>query len=726
MNAPSVLMPPPADKAASEFRTSFLLLKFFFALFFVIIGFRLVTIQVLDAGRYRDLARKQYEQRFVLPAVRGNVEDRNGNVLASNTMYVSFAADPKIVGDDARRVAAAFARVFGRSSAFYLDRLGGPSGSDKKRFVWMERSVRPEVARRIEQAHLPGIVMMNEPKRLYHYDHVAGTLIGFTDIDHQGISGLEMMLDADLRWSNGSVTLQRDGLGRTRPSADYPRVEPVNGRDVTLTIDIEYQAVAEEELRRGLETNGADAGLAVLMDPHTGEILALAVAPGVNPNSPGAVDPALARNRVVTDIFEPGSVFKVVTAGAAYEHGLVRPEDRYYAERGSMKVTIGKYVRTIKDTHEHEWLTFRQAMEVSSNIVMAKVGKAVGSDRLYRMARDFGFGVPTGVDIPGEVRGALKRPSSWSGTTLQTMSYGYEVGVTPLQTLAAYGAVANGGILVRPYVVRSVRMPSGETVRSQSTTVIRRVIAPGTARLLTEALEGVVDRGTAMDVRIPGVRIAGKTGTARKVVDGVYAAGFYTASFAGFFPAEDPQVVGVVMMDNPRTRGYYGGITSGPVFRAIAERIVNSSSRISRTVVAQRDPQRNRILSVPDVRSMQPEFARQMLSSMGLKGRTYGTGPLVVRQTPEAGRPAEAGDVVSLVLGRAAKPSTDGSVSVPDLRGMSVRRAMNRLVVEEFDVVVRGSGVVRQQMPAAGAKTRSGASVTLVCEPRPLTQAVLY
>lgn len=726
MSAPSNMVPSPDNKVASGFRTRFLLLKFFFALFFVVIGFRLVTIQVLDAGRYRDLARKQYEQRFVLPALRGNVEDRNGNVIASNTMYVSFAADPKIVGDDARRVATAFASVFGRPSATYLGRLGGPNGSDRKRFVWMERSVRPEVARRIEQAHLPGIVMMNEPKRLYHYDHVAGTLLGFTNIDHQGISGLEMMLDADLRGTNGSVTLQRDGLGRTRPSADYPRIEPVNGCDATLTIDIEYQAVAEEELRRGLEANSADAGLAVLMDPRTGEILALAVVPGINPNSPGSFDPGLSRNRVVTDIFEPGSVFKVVTAGAAYEHGLVRPEDRYFAERGSMKVTIGKYVRTIKDTHEYEWLTFREAMEVSSNIVMAKVGKAVGSARLYRMARDFGFGVPTGVDIPGEVRGALKRPSSWSGTTLQTMSYGYEVGVTPLQTLAAYGAVANGGILVRPYVVRSVQTSSGERVRSQSMTVIRRVIAPETARLLTEALEGVVDRGTAMDVRIPGVRIAGKTGTARKVVDGVYAAGFYTATFAGFFPAEDPQVVGVVMMDNPRTRGYYGGITSGPIFRAIAERIVNSSSKFSRTVVAQRDPQRDRILSVPDVRSMQPEFARQLLSSIGLKGRAYGTGSLVVRQTPEGGRPAEAGDVVSLMLGTAARPSTDGSVSVPDLRGMSVRRAMNRLVVEEFDVVVRGSGVVRQQMPAPGARIRSGATVTLVCEPRPLTQAVLY
>ncbi len=711
---------------ASGFRTRFLLLKFFFALFFVIIGFRLVTIQVLDAGRYRAMAKKQYEQRFVLPAVRGTIEDRNGNVLASNTAFVSFAADPKIVGDDARKVATAFARVFGRSSGHYLEKLGGPNGSEKKRFVWMERSVRPEVARKIEQSHLPGIVMMNEPRRVYHYDHVAGTLLGFTDIDHRGISGLEMSLDADLRGADGSVTLQKDGLGRSRPSADYPRVEPVNGHDVTLTIDIEYQAVAEEELRRGLAANGADGGLAVLMDPHTGEILALAVAPGVNPNVPGSVDASLARNRVVTDIFEPGSVFKVVTAGAAYEHGLVKPDERFYGERGSMKVTIGKYSRTIKDTHEHEWLTFRGAMEVSSNIVMAKVGKVIGADRLYLMARDFGFGAPTGVDLPGEVRGSLKRPSSWSGTTLQTMSYGYEVGVTPLQTLAAYGAVANGGVLVRPYVVRSIRTPDGDVTRTNSSKVIRRVISAETAKLLTESLEGVVERGTAIDVRIPGIRIAGKTGTARKVVEGKYALGSYTASFAGFFPTEDPQVVGVVMMDNPRTRGYYGGTTSGPIFRAIAERIVNSSSKISRTVVAQRDPSRDRVLSVPDMRSMQPEFARQMLSSMGLKGRTFGQGSIIVRQTPEAGRPADAGDVVTLMLGTATKPAADGSVTVPDLRGMTMRRAMTRLVVEEFDVEVRGSGIVKEQIPKPGTQSRPGGSVTLVCVPRPITQAVLY
>jgi membrane peptidoglycan carboxypeptidase len=271
-----------------------------------------------------------------------------------------------------------------------------------------------------------------------------------------------------------------------------------------------------------------------------------------------------------------------------------------------------------------------------------------------------------------------------------------------------------------------VTTPTGETTHKNTTTIIRRVMSPETAKLLTEAFEGVVERGTGMDVRIPGVRIAGKTGTARKVVEGAYASGSYTASFIGFFPAEDPQVVGVVMMDNPRTRGYYGGSTSGPVFRAIAERIVNASSRISRTVLTQRDPLRDRVLSVPDVRSMQPEFARQMLESLGLKGRTYGQGPLVAKQTPEAGHAAEPGDVVSLVLGASAKPSAANGMIVPDVRGMSVRRAMNRLVVDEFEVSVRGSGIVREQFPTAGTPSRSGTSVTLVCEPRPMTQAVLY
>ncbi len=718
-DVPNTIAPP--DERERGFRIRITVLKLFFVLIFVAVGLRLVQVQAVDAGTYQEVARRQYEQKLTLPAERGNVYDRSGNVLISNTRFVSFAADPKIVGARAQRIAATFSKVFGKPAAVYAEKLS----ARKKRFVWLERSVRPAIAARIEEAHLPGIVMINEPKRLYHYDYLGGTLLGFTDVDSRGISGIELSLDPQLRGADGSVIMRQDGLGRTYSSVDYPRTEPVDGADVTLTIDLSLQAVVEEELRRGIEHNDADGGLAVFMDPHSGEILALAVSPGINPNRPQQTDLALARNRVVTDIFEPGSVFKVVTAAAAYEHHVVPPEKRYYAEKGKMTVQFGRYVRTIRDTHEHDWLTFRQAIEVSSNIVMAKAATEIGEEFLYTTARDFGFGMLTGVDMPGEVKGILKRPNEWSKTTLQTLSYGYEVAVTPLQILAAYSAVANGGVLMKPYVVASIRDASGQETWSQHPEVIRRVVSAETAAELALSFEGVVERGTAKDVAIPGIRIAGKTGTARKVVEGSYAQGQYTASFVGFFPVDDPQFVGLVMMDNPRERGYYGGITSGPIFRAIAGRVANTSARISRTIVTTRDPLEERTTAVPDVRNMQPEVATGMLTNLGLTVRLFGEGELVIRQKPDPGQHADKGDPVSLSLG-SSDQAADGSIRVPDVRGLTVRRALNRLVVDDFTVVVRGSGVVRSQLPAAGAKSTVGSAITLVCEPAALTQAVLY
>ena len=719
MKADDTILPP--DEREKGFKARFIVLKLFFLLFFAAVGFRLVQVQVIDAARFRELGRRQYEQKFTLPAVRGNIYDRNGNVLVSNTRFVSFAADPKIVGGKSSVVARAFAKVFGRPVSAYAERLSAKN----KRFVWLERSVLPTLAARIEELDLPGIVMMNEPKRLYHFDHLGGTLLGFTDVDTRGISGLELSLDRSLRGVNGSVTLQQDGLGRSYSSVDYPRTEPVNGASATLTIDVTLQAVVEEELRRGIDLNQADGGLAVFMNPRTGEILALAVSPGINPNRASRTDLALARNRVVTDMFEPGSVFKVVTAAAAFEHRVISPEKRYFAEQGKMRVRFGRYVRTIRDTREHDWLTFRQAIEVSSNIVMAKAALEIGEERLYTTARDFGFGMLTGVDMTGEVEGVLKRPRDWSKTTLQTLSYGYEVGVTPLQILTAYGVVANGGVLMKPYVVGAVHDERGDIVWEQHPETIRKVVSPETATLLAHAFEGVVERGSAMDVMIPGIRVAGKTGTARKVVDGAYARGHYTASFVGFFPVDDPQMVGLVMMDNPRKNGYFGGITSGPVFRAIAERVVNASARMSRTIVTRQDPMKEKSISVPDVRQMQADVARGLLSNLGLTVRTFGDGSLVARQKPDPGKVLEAGDLVNLVLG-ASGQTKDGTIIVPDVRGMTIRRAMNRLVVDDFDVAVRGSGVVRRQFPASGSKERVGSRVILDCEPVSLSEAVLY
>lgn len=712
---------PPPDERQTGYRVRFVVLKLFFLAFFAVVVARLVQVQVVDAHRYKAMARHQYEQRIKLPALRGSMYDRNGNILVSNTVFVSFAADPPAVDRHAGRVATVFAKNFGRAASSYRDRLS----RQDRRFVWLERSVRPAIADIIEKANLPGIVMVDEPKRLYHYDEIAGTLLGFTDVDAKGISGLEMVMNEQLKGVDGSVTLQRDGRGRTFSSADYPRVEPVPGMDVELTIDVALQAVVEEELRRGIERNEADGGLAAFMNPHTGEILALSVVPGVNPNKPGAGGGAEARNRVVTDMFEPGSVFKVVTAAAAYEHHIINPQRRFYAEKGRMKVTLGRYVRYINDTHPHEWLTFREGIEASSNIVMAKASIDIGAERLYSMARDFGFGLTSGVDMPGEVRGTLKRPADWSRTTLQTLSYGYEVAVTPLQILCAYAAVANGGVLMRPYVVSALRTAAGDRKEISKPTAIRRVVSEETAALLTQAFEGAVERGTAKDVQIPGIRIAGKTGTARKVVEGSYKQGQYTASFVGYFPVESPQVIGIVMMDNPRRQGYYGGITSGPIFRAIAERVVNGSPSMSRTVATGRDPMQSRKVAVPDVRQMRPTVAQNMLASMGLKVKLYGEGVLIAKQRPDVGTLVESGDLVNLVLGSSGT-APKGGLNVPDVRGMTIRQALNRLVVDDFVVSIKGSGNVTGQIPRAGLAVSAGTTVTLLCEPRPLQHAVLY
>ena len=377
----------------------------------------------------------------------------------------------------------------------------------------------PEIARRIEAAKLEGIVVINEPKRLYHYDELAGALLGFTNIDNKGISGIEFQYDNDLKGFNGSVVMQRDGLGRVRPSADYPRREPINGKDIFLTIDVKYQAIVDEELRHGVEINKADGGCAVMVNPKTGEVLAMSVYPCINPNNVNSFNITDARNRIVSDVFEPGSVFKVVTAAAAFENNLVTPGSRFNAEHGKMKVSLGgNKFRFISDSHEFDYLTFQEAIEVSSNIVLAKVGKLLGGEKLYRKARDFGFGMITGIDLPGEVRGVLKKPidHDWSGTTTQTMSYGYEIGATPLQIVCTYAVIANKGVLMKPFVVAHIEDGNGEMIAEQKPQAIRRVVSQKTLDQLLPAFEGVVERGTGKEVQINEVRIAGKTGTSRK------------------------------------------------------------------------------------------------------------------------------------------------------------------------------------------------------------------
>jgi cell division protein FtsI/penicillin-binding protein 2 len=705
-----------STNAARHGQRRLLWLKIGLLAFFALIAGRLVSIQILDAAQYRDLARRQYEVRERLPAARGNIYDRNGRALVSNAVGVSFGADRKMIGDDAGEAASRFARAFHRSRDTYMDKLVTKGHG----FVWLERRVRPQFSKSIRTEELKALVEIKEPLRLYHYEHLGGQVIGCTDIDNKGLTGIELYLDSYLRGNEGYVVLQRDGRGKPRPSVDYPRLDPTVGCSASLTLDIEYQTIAEEELTRGIERTGAESGLVIMLDPPTGEILAVAHAPSMDPANPSAFSQDVMRNRAISDMFEPGSVFKLVTASAALERGVVKPGQKLNAEQGRYTVYLanGNLRNIITDTHPHGIITFQQAMELSSNIVMAKVSDRIGSEQLYTTARNFGFGTETGVDLPGEINGDLKKPNQWSGTTLNTMAYGYEVGVTPLQIATAYAAVANKGVLMRPFVIRKVVSAEGEVVMETQPQIVRRVISAATARLLTEFFEGVVLRGTGRAAAVPGLRVAGKTGTARKFIDGKYEVGRNTSSFVGYFPADDPKVVCLVMLDHPRIGGTTGGESSAPIFRQIAAKVYAMSGRFSRVPSAAIAAGDSRL--VPDVVSLTTGVAREILENRGFAVVQTGTGGVVRGQSPRAGTVAGKGATITLAATE-VPTAPPGYSMVPDLRGMPLRRAINTLAVHQLDVSITGSGVVASQQPTAGQQVKIGTRVAIHCEPRTRT-----
>ncbi len=688
---------------------------------FAVVALRLVQIQVLQSHNYREIARKQYEATVPQPAARGNIYDRNGKLLVSNTQYISFGADPKIVGERAEAVAERFARVFGKPRGFYLDKLS----AQDKRFVWLERRAKPQLSKAINAPDLQGVIELKEPQRLYHYEHIGGQVIGFTDVDNTGLNGIELALDRYLKGKDGYVVMQRDGLGRKRPSVDYPRVDPTNGAYVVLTIDIEYQAIAEEELARGIQRNHAESGLVVILDPATGEVLAMANSPAMDPANLAGTSQAVMKNRAITDTFEPGSVFKIVTASAALEKGVAKPDQKFYAERGRyiVKLPGGKLRPPITDTHEYGTITFQEAMELSSNIVMAKISDRIGAEGLYTMARNYGFGIETGIDLPGEVNGDLKRPNLWSATTLNSMAFGYEVGVTPMQIASAYASVANKGVMEKPVIVKKIIDENQEPVLESKPQTIRRVIEKPTAEMLTRFLEGVVERGTGVQAKIAGLKVAGKTGTSRKVIEGRYEQGRYTASFVGYFPADDPKVVCLVMLDNPREGGYTGGLVSAPIFKAIAQKIYAMSGRFTRTpgpVMAG-----NESLVVPDLVSQNTDVAGEMLAARGLKSEIEGNGSLVRGQSPRAGAVVSRGGAVKLQT-KESDAAPPGYAVVPDLRGMPMRRAINSLAIQQLEVSITGSGVVASQTPQAGQQVKVGTRVAVRCEPRNRSLLSMY
>jgi cell division protein FtsI (penicillin-binding protein 3) len=534
---------------------------------FGLVLFRLVTLQVLQAAELAVKADRQHQKTVSLEGARGTIVDRNGKVLAMNLEVPSVFGVPTDVDSPAKA-----ARVLSPVLHVRANELEQKLRQDR-RFVWLARKLDPEQGRWFERTQIEGIGVVMEGRRFYPKGPLLSHLLGFAGMDGQGLEGIERRYEFELQGEKRVTVLQRDAKGRTVFSKGQQAEQaPAPGHRLVLTIDEVIQYIVEKELDNAVARAQAKSGTMIVLEPHSGALLALAGSPRFDPNVLSNLSPDRWRNRALTDAFEPGSTMKAILAAAAIEERVMKPDTLVFGEHGSM--TIASTV-----IHDHEklgWLTFAQVIQKSSNIGAAKAGMALGDQRLYQYLQAFGFGARTEIDLPGEATGLLKNPKSWGRRTVASVSMGQEVGVTPMQMVTAIGAIANGGQLMRPYVVSEIRDAQDEVKRQILPQVRRRVISSETARAVTRILEGVVTDGTGGKAAISGFRVAGKTGTAQKIDPrtGTYSDSKFVSSFVGYAPADNPRLAMIVVIDEPQGEAW-GGAVAAPVFNRVGEQVLS-------------------------------------------------------------------------------------------------------------------------------------------------------
>ncbi len=538
---------------------------------FVCVALRLVYLQVYQRAELSVRAERQQERVVKLDPKRGTIYDRMGRELAVSLDVDSVYGVPSGI-DNPRPLAQQLSRILREDRRGLEQRLAG-----NKQFVWLSRKVEPGRAEKIRALGNKEIGIRLESKRFYPKKTLAGPVLGFLGVENGGLEGLELAYDKTLRGMNGWVIAEKDAMGRTvfpgGPGFQYKLPKP--GHDILLTIDEVIQHIAEKELDSVLASTRAKGGVCLVMNPQTGEVLALSVRSAANgkqafnPNEPQRSKPAEWRNRAVTDAFEPGSIFKPFLASAALEERVVHPLERIDCSAGEIHLAD----RVIKDAHENGVLTFTDVIAESSNVGTIQVALRLGKERFAKYITAFGFGKKTGVDIPGEIPGQLKDQHLWSGVSIGSIAIGQEIGVTPIQMASAYCALANGGMLMKPYIVSEIVDHDGGEGKKFQPQVVGRAITEETCAKVNKMLQRVVETGTGQKARPAAYTAAGKTGTAQKIDQrtGRYSQKDYVSSFVGFAPANSPKLVILVMVDTPEGAVHYGGSVAGPVFKAVAE-----------------------------------------------------------------------------------------------------------------------------------------------------------
>jgi cell division protein FtsI (penicillin-binding protein 3) len=666
----------------------------FVAFWMLGISARLVYLQVSKHDTLVARAHKQQQEAVETSPTRGPVLDRHERELARTIDTTSvFIAPDEFNKNETRAMEEIGCTADVLSSVLSLDQRTlfnqiVEAKESGRRFLWIARRIAPDKAQTLETMDLAGVHTRKEPKRFYPNGSLAANVLGFVGLDGNGLAGIEQVYNKKITGEPGKLFLEKDSRGRAYESTE---ISGRPGQTIILTIDQSIQYQAEAALMTAIEQSGAKAGTAIVLDPHNGDILALANAPTFDPNDVGAASPAARANWALQNIYEPGSTFKVVAFSAAIEKGLAKPDDQIDCQMGS--ITVGK--RVIHDSHPFGTLTIADALAKSSNVAAIKLGLRVGDPTMYDYITRFGFGSRTGIELPGETAGLVRPLNRWQPSSIGSIAIGQEVGVTPLQMAAAFGALANDGVRIAPHLIREIRSASGVSVYRPNPER-RRVISPETASALRGMLEGVTLNGTAKKAQLDGYTAAGKTGTAQKIdaKTRTYSKTKFVASFVGFAPVNNPAVVIIVVIDEPGG-SYYGGDVAAPVFRQIAEQILPEMGVIPDTdfknpeLVARARQTPAQISKLRKDEKRRDEEKREQDSRASTMPRV-------------TARDNKGGEIVYAV-------ATSNAIVMPDLRGRSVRDVARACARLGMQVEAHGDGGrVVGQTPQPGAELRQG------------------
>lgn len=642
------------------------------SVFFLLLIVKLFDIQILKNEDSIFYAKRQQNKSEYIKAERGLIYDRNNILLVYNRNDISFFLDNNfITPKDRPTVANKLSSLFKNSRSFYLNMM-----KEKSSTICVEKKVSNEKSLLLKNLRLPALYYREDPTRIYHYNSLASHIIGYVDDNFNGIDGVENTYNDFLKGEDGIRLVERTAGGRMITVKEEETKPAAPGLNLQLTIDKKLQTILEEELHNGLKTYSAISATGIMMDPNTGEILALANVNDYDPNNYSDYDSFQRKNRCITDTYEPGSTFKAITLATLLDQNLCSENEIINVENGKYKYRD----KTIMDTHKNKMLSVRGVLEQSSNIGMTKLIQRIDDEVLYKYMRGFGFGTVTGIELPGEVKGTLTKPSEWSLVSKAFLSFGYEMAVTPIQLVTAFSALVNGGILYQPQIVKRLLNPSGETNLEYKPREVRRIISQKTSDRMRNLLASVVKNGTGQKANLDFVNVGGKTGTSKILENGKYSESNYNSSFVGFFPVENPQVVCLILLNSPQVGGY-GGLVAAPIFKEVTKRML-----VSLEESYQNDS--------PKVKEESKDV--QFIKTKSVEEVT----PVNIKNISEV---------------PTSEVTTNSNNIMPDLRNYSLRKALVILTRLGLNYKVSGSGKISSQSILPGSQIKKGAICKINC-----------